>query len=357
MATYGTSSQPNSMTMNFDDLFSTSLANHKKRLTDQISTSNAFFHALKTKGFWEGENGGTYLTEDLMYQTTPVDFFSGYDELPLTPTGGITQAHYQWRFMASPVSISHEEERKNAQRILSLVESKLTQLEISMQEAFPKAFLRGQLYNQASGNLHTAATSPVNGAYGFDPLPLLVKYDPTESLTVGEINESTNSWWQNRYKVSAATTTGAFIDEIMHLYNQCAFGPMGPPDLGLCDQTTWELLHKAYRAYYQNNAKENGDMPFQNLKFWNATIVMDEFVPNVFAGTTDTTTTTGGTLYLLNSKSFKCKYDTETNFIETEWQKPVNQAARYKHVLFMGNVTLNNRRKNGVLGKIARTLT
>jgi hypothetical protein len=357
MSTWGTSGQPNSMTMNFDALFSTSLANHKKRLNDQISNSNAFFHALKAQGAWEGEDGGEYLTEQLMYQTTPVDFFSGYDELPLTPTEGITQAQYPWRMMASPVSISYEEERKNAQRIISLVEAKLTQLEISMQEAFPKAFLRGQFFNQSSGNLHEPAVSPVNGAYGFDPLPLLVKYDPTTVHSIGGIPQASYSWWQNRYKVSAATTTGAFIDEIMHLYNSCAFGPMGPPNLGLCDQITWELLHKAYRAYYQNNAKENGDMPFQNLKFWNCTIVMDEFVPNVFANTIDTTTTTGGTLYLLNTKAFKCKYDTATNFIESEWKKPVNQAARYKHILFMGNVTMNNRRKHGVIGKIARTLT
>jgi hypothetical protein len=233
----------------------------------------------------------------------------------------------------------------------------LMQLEIAMKEAFPKAFLRGQYFNQSSGSVLLPATSPVNGAYGFDPLPLLVHYTPSTSVTIGEINQNTYTWWRNPFKVSAATTTGGFLDEILHLYNECSKGPMGPPNLGLCDQTTWELIHKSYRAYFQNTAREDGNMPFPNLKFFNCTIVWDEFVPNVFADTIDTTTTTGGTLYLLNTKTFKVKYDAQTNFIETDWQKPVNQDARFKHILFMGNVTVNNRRKNGVIGKIARTLT
>lgn len=357
MATYGTAGQPHQNTTNFDALFSTSLANYKKRLIDQISTSNSFFLSLKNAGSFEGEDGGTHIVEDLMYGLAPVDFYSSYDELALTPTEGITQAHFQWRQMAGPVSISRLEERMNAQRIVNLVEAKLLQLEIAMQEAFPKAFLRGQYFNQPTGSILLPATSPVNGAYGFDPLPLLVHYTPTTSVTIGEINQYTYSWWRNNTTVSAATTTGGFMDELLNLYNRCSRGPMGPPNLALCDQTTWELIHKSYRAYFQNNAREDGNMPFPNLKFFNCTIVWDEFVPNVFADTIDTTTTTGGTLYFLNTKTFKVKYDSQTNFIETEWQKPVNQDARFKHILFMGNVTCNNRRKNGVIGKIARTLT
>jgi hypothetical protein len=35
--------------------------------------------------------------------------------------------------------------------------------------------------------------------------------------------------------------------------------------------------------------------------------------------------------------------------------KPLNQDARVGHVAWMGNVTLCNRRKNGVMGSIDRT--
>ena len=95
--TYGAAGQPLQTTTNFDALFSASLANYRKTLTDNISTSNFFFHKMKEMGLWEGRDGGLYLVEDLMYALSPVDTYDGYDELPLTPTEGITQAQYQWR--------------------------------------------------------------------------------------------------------------------------------------------------------------------------------------------------------------------------------------------------------------------
>ena len=47
MPTYGASGQPASMTMNFDALFSTSLANYKKQLMDEISSASPFFKWLQ----------------------------------------------------------------------------------------------------------------------------------------------------------------------------------------------------------------------------------------------------------------------------------------------------------------------
>jgi hypothetical protein len=91
------------------------------------------------------------------------------------------------------------------------------------------------------------------------------------------------------------------------------------------------------------------------LKFFNTIIVWDEWVPDVYSGTASTATY--GTIAWLNSKFFKCVYEEDTNFVPTEFQIPVNQDAKAKHILWMGTVTVSNRRKLGVTGKIARTLT
>ena len=350
MATYGTSGQPNASTYNYDALVSQSLANYRKTLQDQVSTSNAFYKMIP----WESQDGGLHVAENLMHALGTADSYDGYDELPLTPIDGITQSQWQWAQAAAAISVSEKERKQNKHRITNLITSKIMQAEMGFKEFYAKNFLRGSLESGGS-LLHSPYTSSVNGAAFVDPLPRLVSYAPTTSLEIGGINQATYSWWRNQQKESTATTTTAFMNEWLKMYNDCSKGPGGPPKLILTDQTTWELLHQSYRAFFHNNAMEDGNFPFPNLKFFNAKVVWDEFVPDVFSSTTSTATY--GTAYFLNTDFFKCVYEAETNFVATEFQKPINQDAKYKHILWMGTVVMSNRRKQGVIGKIARTLS
>ena len=60
---------------------------------------------------------------------------------------------------------------------------------------------------------------------------------------------------------------------------------------------------------------------------------------------------------MINTKFFGVKYDSQTNFKNTPFQQPVNQDAKVSHILWMGNTTISNRRKHGVLYNIASSLT
>jgi len=350
--TYGPAGQPAQSTFNYDALVATSLGNYRKTLTDNISASNAFFKSIN----WESRDGGLFLAEDLMYAFAPVDSYDGYDELALTPTEGITQAQFGWAQASSPISISEKERKMNKHRIVNLVASKIMQAEMGFKEFWGKAFLRGSYAGNGS-SLLTPYVSPANGSSFVDPLPKLVAYDPTASMEVGGINQSTHAWWRNRTKQSAATTYAGLLAEVMNMYNTCSIGPGGPPTLGICDQITWELIQQAYYAQYRAKMEPVGNYPFPAVKFWNMTLTWDEYVPNVSAGTLDTSATGKGTLYMLNPTFFKCCYESETNFVATDFERPINQDAKYKHIMWMGSVTINNRRKQGVIGNIARTLT
>jgi hypothetical protein len=184
-------------------------------------------------------------------------------------------------------------------------------------------------------------------------------YDPTANYTVGNINQQSQPWWRNRTKTSTAASGQDLLAEFLNLYNNCAKGPGGAPDLIWCDMVTWELIHRAYMDKYRATFTDN-DYPYQNFKFFGAMIVMDENIPDVAAngGAGALSAETGkGTAYFLNTKFMKVIYESETNFVATEFQKPVNQDVKGKHILWMGNTLVNNRRKQGVLGNIARTLT
>jgi hypothetical protein len=185
----------------------------------------------------------------------------------------------------------------------------------------------------------------------------LVSSTPTTSLEIGGINQSSSVWWRNFAAESAATTGLGLLQEIMTQYNNCSRGTGGSPDLMWTDQTTWELISVAYYSKFRTEMQQVTSYPWPTLKWWNCEIVWDEFMPNVYAGTTDTSTANGGTLAFINSKFMKIRYESETNFVSGELEKPINQDAKFKHILWMGQTTINRRNKHSVLSKIPRSLT
>lgn len=351
--TFGTASQPSQVTKNFDALISTSLENYRKTLYDAISTSNAFFYKLKTTGAWEGMDGGLYIAVDLMYELGSFDAYDGYDELRDDPMDGITQAQFQWRQGAVPITYSEKERKQNKHRVINLIESKLKQAEMGFTEGFNKAFLQGAL--PQGGALTTPFTSPYNGSYFIDPLPLMVHNSPADSVEIGNINQNTSTWWRNFHDESAATTYDALLLEFDKMYDLCSRGPGGEPDLILMDEVTKQLLNFAYFQRFRTNLTRDGNFPFDNLMFRSAHIVWDQYVPDVYNDAVNCDT--NGTAYFLNTKFFNVVYESETNFTRTEFARPPKGDSRLAYILWMGQVTMNNRRKHGVIDKIARTLT
>jgi len=247
---------------------------------------------------------------------------------------------------------------QNREGILDLVNSRIKQSELGIQEAFATHFFQGS----GSGDLLTPRTSSTNGSSSIEPVAKLIDYTPSGSRSVGNINQSTSTWWRNQSSTSSASTYDGFLREMDHIYNTCALGTGGAPDLVVVDQTTYELLVFAiYQRYRQTQSDNN--FPFENTKWKKATIVMDEKTPNISAGTLDTTSTGKGTAFFFNTNFFTFKYMEGRDFsmLKDEngktFAKPINGDSRVGHIAWMGNVCTSNRRKQGVMGAIARSLS
>jgi hypothetical protein len=352
---------PSSETKNYDALLSLTLANYRATLQDTISTSNAFFFTLKEQADgWRGvSNLGERIEIPLMYEMGTADVYSGYDVLDVTPMEGITKAYFEWTQMSVPITISRIEERKNSGELalISLLKSKTKQALLGLQDLFGKALLQGNGPNSATA-ITTPYTSPINGATGFSPLPLLVKYDPTSSTVIGNINQSTYAWWANQFKADASTTYAGFLKTLSGLYNKCTAGPGGSPNLFLCDRQVYELYEAAMWAKYQNPSFTKANFPFDALNFKGKPLTWDDFVPDVTNGTiASIPVAAAGTLYMLNTNFFDVTYDNETNFINTPFITPENQDAKVSHVMWYGSTTVSNRKKHGVQGSIDTTIT
>jgi hypothetical protein len=345
---------PSSLTLNYDALLSTTLFNVRRKFEDAISTANAFYYLLKQKGAIKTkENIGERAMIPLMYEIGQADSYSGYDQLDTTPMDGITSAFANWSQAAVPIAISGKEEKQNRSeaQIIDLLEAKTKQAELGITEFFNKRLLQGA----AGSSITTAYTSSINGSTFIDPLPKLVAYDPTASVSVLNINQLTYTWWRNKTKNSTSTTYAGFRKELRNLYNSVGLGPGGSPNLHIADQGTVELYVAALEAMHQNPSYQKADIPFDNVSFYGQPLTHDEFVPDVQGGSA-TQSTTSGTWWMLNTKFFEVQVQAESNFAPTPFQKPVGQDAKIAHILWMGAVLCSNRRKQGVAGGIDTTI-
>ncbi len=368
--TFGSSSAPSQVTTNLDSLFGLSLPAYRKELIDNIGATNAFFFEIMGKeGLYESQDGGTYIQVPLMYGLQTADSYDGYDELASIPVDGVTDCIYQWSQCAAAIVYSMKEVKQNKQRLVSLVKARIKQAEMGLQEFFSQALMWGSA-NQAGGSLKTPYISPINGSSAIEPLGKLIDFTPTTSTSVGNINQSTQSWWQNKTQTSSATTYDAFLLEVDRIFNRCALGTGGKPKIVLCDETTYELFVHAVYQKYRYTTKVDETYPFENVVYKGAHFCMDDKVPDVYnsivptltGGAGDPASLTNGSMYLLNPQFFKMIYESESDFEMLKDDsgktifKPINGDSRLGHVAWMGNLTATNRRKNGIMAKIARTL-
>lgn len=366
---------PGSITQNLDTVLTLAFANSGNVIFDNISRSNPIFYEAKKNGMYEPiDTPDPYIEVPLMYGLGSMEWYEGWDTLGTQPTEGITAAVYPWRQAACAAGYNRREARVTAQqKIKEISKVKIEQAQLTMIDGFNKAFFWGNVQSPG-GNIYTPIVSSTTSRSGIEPIGELIQFSQgvqfaqiTTTTSVGGLTASSNSWWANWSHDAGSTgqnitTYAAFLAAVDQMIEQTALGVGGQPDLIICDPTTRRLLNSAYYTSYRRLLEKDNDYPFDNLMFRGAHVISDQDVPNcganAAAGSTDTSVATGlGSMYFVNSKFYKIKYDSQCNFILTDLQKPVNQDGKIGHVMWMGNGMVTNRRKHGVMGNIARTMS
>jgi hypothetical protein len=301
---------------NFDNLLTTTLANYRKQLTDNVFTARPLTYALMEKGRIRMLNGGTKIVEPLIYgQNSTVASYSGYDSLSLTPQEGISAAEFEWKQYAASIAISGIEEAKNngEQEIINLLEAKIMQAEESMRESFNQMF-----FSDGTGN----SSKDWNG------LGNLVE----SGNTVGNIDSNTYTWWKSYEENTSAALT---LAQMSTAYNSVSVGNDHPDTL-----LTTQTLFEKYEALLQPNLRytdtKTADAGFQNLLFKAAPVMYD-------------TGCTAGVFYFLNSKYITLVGHSDKWFSQTSFISPEDTDARYALIMCYGNLTVRNRAKQGKL--------
>ena len=304
--------------VNFDALLSTTLANYRDQLTDNVFSDRVLTNHLMTKGRIRMLNGGTKIVEPLIYgQNSTVASYSGYDSISLTAQTGITAAEYEWKQYAASIAISGIEEAKNngEQEIINLLEAKIMQAEESMREGFNTMF-----YADGTGN----SSKDWNG------LGNIIE----ASGTVGNINRATvgNEYWKSYEENTATALT---LAQMATGYNTVSIGN-DHPDLLLTTQTLFEKYEALLQPQLRYTDAKTADAGFQNLLFKAAPVVYDAAC-------------TPGTLFFMNSKYITLVGHSGKWFQQTAFVRPEDLDARYALIMCYGNLTCRNAKKQGKL--------
>jgi hypothetical protein len=203
---------PNSV---FTEMVTTTLRNHRRKVTDNISANNALLSYIKKNGGIKTEDGGTEIVLPVSYSDGQSNFnrYSGYDSLKVAATNALTAAKYDWAQISTAVSASGRELRLNSGEaaMIKLVKAKLKAAEADAANNFSN-----DLYSDGSTN------NQIGG------LALLIQNNGEG--TVGGINSATYTWWKNQFSEMTGTGTwssSTIIGEMNKLWLK-QVGSLGP---------------------------------------------------------------------------------------------------------------------------------
>jgi hypothetical protein len=314
----------------FSELVSTTLRKHGKDIKDNVSKHNALFRKLTTGGNIRLEDGGLSIVAPLEYASNSTyQRYSGYDVLNINAVDVISAAEYPWRQVAVNLAISGFEMRTNSgeNRIINFVKAKVKNAQHSMANG-----LSADLYSDGT------ASNQING------LQALIADAGTG--TVGGINSSTFSFWQNSVQSAAAplgggsaiTVSPTTIESLMlPLWMKCTRG-MDMPNLIVMSDDYFTFFEQSQTSLKRYTADENGQAGMISLKYKNADVFFDSSggIPSAHA-------------YFLNTNFMELVVHQAANMTLLDDVESINQDALVKSIIWQGNLVLSNRALQGVM--------
>lgn len=342
-----------SETRTFDQILSTTYDYYRPTLVDNVFKSSPLFYKLMQKER-EYQDGGASMIFPLMYgDNKTADWYENDDQIDITVQEGLTVAKTGWAQCAASVSFTRKQRRMNSGRhqIINLITAKIRQAEMTLYEKF-----NGQLYSTGRYSDAAAVEAASKAMAG---LGAIVSETP-DSYDVGGIDTDVETMWRNKVKGDSGTAH-TWIDDaawpavatgphaMRQLYAWCSKGTGGPPNFCVASLAGY-MGYEEYMSTKQIfRDPDMAKMGFDNIRFRNMTIFWDEDFSTGSITAANGLDTYAGFIFL-NTEFLHFKTDSQTDFIRTEFQRPVDQDTEAALILWMGNFMTSKRSKQGVLG-------
>ena len=314
----------------FTELVTTTYRNHKKEVADNVSNHNALFRRLTQKGRYRREDGGLSITVPLEYaENSTYTRYSGYDPLNVGASDVLSAAEYPWRQVSVNVAASGLEIRSNSgeNRIVNMVKTKIKNAQKTLANGLASDFYSaGSLSNQVGG-LQSLIADAGTG-------------------TVGGINSSTFTFWQNVVQSAASplqgggaiTPSATTIESLfLPLYLRLTRGA-DAPDLIVCDETYFTFYEQSQTSLKRYAPADEGQGGMMAMKYKGADVFHDSSSSGI----------SSAHAYFINTDYLEAVAHQDADMEIMPELRSVNQDAVVIPILWQGNLVCSNRKLQGV---------
>jgi len=314
----------------FSELVSTTFRNHKKSFADNVTTHNALWKRLSDKGRIRLEDGGLSIVEPLEYATNSTfQRYSGFDTLNIQAVDVLTAAEFAWKQAAENVAISGLEMRSNSgeSRIIN----------------FTKAKLKNAM-NSFANNMASDIYSNGTAANQIGGLQAIIA--DAQTGTIGGINSSTFTFWQNQLQSAAApiqgggaiTASATTIESLMlPLWIKLTRG-RNMPDLIVMDPIYFAFYEQSQTSLKRYAPEDDGEGGMISMKYKSADVFFDA-----------STLISASHAYFIDTEYMELVVHRDANMEMMDDLRSINQDAIVTPILWMGNLVVSNRSLQGVM--------
>lgn len=311
----------------FTELVTSTLREHPSAISDNVSGNNALYTYLKKKGKITTVDGGLTIVRNLDYaENSTFQRFSGYDELNIQASDVLTAAEYNWVQSCVNVTAAGDEIRKNSgsNQIFDLAKARIKNaMRTAANNMSIDMYSSGSLTNQMGGLGSLVSTAGTG--------------------TVGGIDSSTYTFWQNKFQEVAGTGTwskSTIKGEMNKMWLTLNRG-IDKPDLLISSHdfyaAYWESLQDLQRF---NSPDVTATAGFPALKYNTADILFDS---------NTNFSTTAEKMYFLNTEYLELVQHRDAKWTQMEDKMAVNQDAVVIPMIWMGQLVTSWRAGQGVL--------
>jgi hypothetical protein len=304
-----------------NQLVATTLQNYHKQLADNVANSNAVTALLREGNRMRTVDGGRSIVCPLTYAEETFAWYMGSELLSRAVKETISEADYEPANAVASVTLSGPDLAKNKgkERVLNLLEGKMTNAETTMKNNITKAVYGDGTVAKSFAGLKAFVTDAGTGI-------------------VGGIDSTTWTFWKNQ-TTTIARATGLQYPALKAGLNASwikLIRGTEHPDLLPVDAE----IYTTYEGGLQENQRyadaKLGALGFETLKYKSAAMVFDGAATGLVGG------------YMLNTKYLKFEIYEGRNFEALDLpDQSVDMDAVTKHIAFMGGLTLSNRSMQG----------
>ena len=319
-----------SLTRTYNDVTTLTRDFIRPLIADQISARIPTLFALNQMERKEYRASGDLLRFPVYKEVGPAQGYTGLGVLATTEADSFTNAAYEWKQGAAPVTISGRDIRKNAgpEAVKPLLKASVEAAILALAE-----WAGGANEGIWSSNTESTLTSLTG-------LQALVSATPTTG-TVANINRANVTWWRNQTDSVTTNFSTDGLASMRSLWTLCSFGT-DHPDFIVSTRSTWLNYTTALTAtlrYNVNMAPAVARTALMDampnvIEFWGAPMFFDDGAPS-------------NSLYMLNSKYIHFVVHPDADFELREFVIPNDQDGIFSQILFMGELCFSGMRYHG----------